>query len=145
MNSDWLPPNAARPPSPMSLPPFLELLSGRLQSAAVDLRAQHVAEVGFRLQPALEAVDELAALDWAVLGGDVWQTGGSVPKPTYDNWHADRGPKEDWGAYVRRSADYSRNRITLFDTAQPSGTALFALVPSSEPGYNALMRDRGDG
>src|SRR5580704_9602324 len=92
MNSDWLPSNAARPPWPMSLPSYLELLSDRLQSAAVDLRAQHVAEVGFRLQPALEAVDELAALDWAVLGGDVWQTGGSVPKPTYDNWHSDRGP-----------------------------------------------------
>jgi hypothetical protein len=129
----------------MSLPSFLELVSDRLRSAAVDLRAQHVAEVGFRLEAALAAVDELTALGFAILGGDVWQTQGPAPKPTYLNWHANRGPKEDWAAYGRRAAAHSRDRIAIFDTTQPDATALFVLVPGTETGYNELMGHRGDG
>lgn len=144
MNSDWLPPNAVPPPAPMQLPPFLTDLSDRLQSAAVDLRPQHVAEVGFRSHAALDAVAELAARNLAILGGDVWVADeGSAPEPAYDNWHADLGPQEAWGDYVRRSEAHARDRIMFFDSIQPTGTARFVLVPCSEQRYEDLMAEYG--
>lgn len=145
MKSDWLPPGATPPPGPLPLPAFLALLSHDVQSAAVDLRPQHVAEVGFRLQLALTAVDELAALRLAILGGDVWETaGGSEPQPSYDSWHADRAPDESWDAYVGRSAGHARDRISFFDSIEPEGgSALFVLVADSEEQYDHLMAGRG--
>ncbi len=68
---------------------------------------------------------------------------GSAPEPAYDNWHADLGPQEAWGTYVRRSAAHARDRITFFDSTQPTGTALFVLVPCSEEGYEELMAKYG--
>ena len=142
MNSDWLPPNATPPSAPLPLPVFLELLSESLQSAAVDLRPQQVAGVGFLLHHAIEAVNELAARHLAILGGDVWEARqGSAPQLTYDNWHADRGLHEGWDAYVRRAAAHSRDRIAFFDSTQPDGGALFVLVPSTEVHHEEL-KDR---
>jgi hypothetical protein len=142
MSSDWLPPNATPPSAPLPLPVFLELLSGHLQSAAVDLRPQQVAEVGFLCNHAIEAVKELAALNLAILGGDVWQAAqGSAPQLTYDNWHVDRGLHESWDAYVRRAAAHSRDRIAFFDSTQPDGATLFVLVPSTELHHEEL-KDR---
>jgi hypothetical protein len=143
VHSDWLPPGAAPPPAPLALPAFLEVLSNHLRSAAFDLRSHHVAEVGFRLHPALEAVDELAALDLAVLGGDVWETRGTAAEPTYDNWDVNRAPQEVWVAYVRRAAARARDRIQFYDSLQPDGTALIVLVPSTERRYNELMAMHG--
>ena len=144
VNSDWLPPGAAPPPTPLPMPAFLAVLSQALQSVAVDLRPYGVAEVGFRVHPALMAIDELAALGLAILGGDVWETRDGTEQPSYDNWHADRAAEESWDAYVGRAADHARDRIAFFDSIQPQGgRALFVLVADTEGQYDRLMAGYG--
>ena len=91
------------------------------------------------------AVNELAALGIAILGGDVWETWkGTDPQPSYDSWHADRAPEESWGAYVGRAAAHARDQIAFFDSIQPqAGRALFVLVADSEEQYDHLMAEFG--
>lgn len=139
MHSDWLPPNASPPPGPLALPIWIELLSGSLQAAAVDLRPQHVAEAGFHLEAALAVVDELAVLDWAILGGDVWDIADSIPKPAGLNWAAEKGREECWDEFVARAAADARDRISFFED-QGSLPTLYVLVASTEPQYHDLMR-----
>lgn len=137
MNSDWLPPGAPPPRRPLSLPKFLALLNETLQKEAVDLRAQHVAEVGFAKPSALAAVRALAAAGHAVLGGDVWLRGPAGPRFGGDVWAAKPNPGESWLAFVNRAAALSEEKIGVL-AAHHGSDALFVLTTADEPEFARL-------
>jgi hypothetical protein len=145
LNPNWLPPNAAQPPTPLSLPDWLGVLSDELQFAAVDRRAQHVADVGFPAESALKAVAELERHDLAILGSDVWTERHEREPEIFPSlgWATSRrGPQERWNAYVRRVAALALDRIrsvSVYAHDEGWGSLLFALVSCDEQRSEPLM------
>jgi hypothetical protein len=74
---------------------------------------------------ALRAVNELEALGFPVLGGDVYQLVDEFPEQTYDNWYCDQEPGELDYAFLKRSSEKARGYI---GSCSMSG-ALFSIVP----------------
>lgn len=72
--------------------PSATKVSDQLRSRAIDLRSQGVAEVGFGMQPALDAVTELETHGVAVVGADVWtmQTGNHLQAHAAFGWSTNR-------------------------------------------------------
>jgi hypothetical protein len=127
----------------LQLPAYLDHLSCELRTAAVDLRPRGVAEVGFHLPAALDAIRELEAHDVAVLGGDTWTIRGVGDPEIFPSlgWHAEWGVGEEWQDYVSRAAAYGRDRITSADAYTRDenwGTAIFALVACGQRRYEEL-------
>jgi hypothetical protein len=146
MDSSWLPPGAAPPPSQRALPEFLTVLSLELQDAAVDLRPLGPSEVAWPFASALDAVNAVTAKGYAVLGGDVWvRTPEGAIEPAYENWHADRQAGESWEAYAERAKLHAIDRMSVIETGHTSGnstTALYVLVCAAEARHDRLTADR---
>lgn len=71
--------------------------------------------IGFMREPSLDALDTMQKYGrTAVLGGDVYEVVGGKLKVSYDNWHCDRQPGEDWASYVERSIEHSRGYISSY-------------------------------
>ena len=117
---------------PLQLPAYLTQLTDRIRREAIDLRPQHVADVGFHVQPALDAVGELETHGVAVLGADTWTVrDGEQPRvfPSLGWAVADLAAQEEWQDYVRRAAAAARERIKgadLYARDGGWGTLIFA-------------------
>jgi len=76
---------------------------------------------------ALSALDELAAAEIGVLGGDVYEMLQDRMRPTRDNWYCNRQPGETNGAFVARSITQARDYIRRYSSER--ATTVFAIVP----------------
>ncbi len=74
---------------------------------------------------AIRAINELEALGFPVLGGDVYQLVDESPEQTYDNWYCDQESGELNSAFLKRSSEKARCYIGSYSM---SG-ALFSIVP----------------
>lgn len=74
---------------------------------------------------AIRAINELEALGFPVLGGDVYQLVGEFPEQIYDNWYCDQEPGELDSDFLKRSSEKARGYIGSYSM---SG-ALFSIVP----------------
>jgi hypothetical protein len=84
--------------------------------------------IGFMREPALDALEILRKhRRSAVLGGDVYEVVGGKLEVSYDNWHCDPQPGEDWASYVERSIKHSRDYISNYSCEAEEG-CVFALV-----------------
>jgi hypothetical protein len=78
---------------------------------------------------ALVALEQLAALGVAVLGGDVYAVSGANAESNYDSWYCDREGGELEAAFVERSIAKARNYIANYHA--PPRSVLFAIVPNT--------------
>lgn len=74
---------------------------------------------------AIRAVNELEALGFPVLGGDVYQLVDRSPEHTYDNWYCDQEPGELYSAFLKRSSAKARSYIENYSV----NGVLFSMVP----------------
>jgi len=94
-----------------------------------------IAGVAFTRKDILEALEYLQGSQVAVLGGDVLKIVRGVqrassfwdgkPKPTHDNWAADRRPGEDLMDYVERSIAEAERYIRSYPDPE-DGTILYS-------------------
>jgi hypothetical protein len=83
--------------------------------------------VAFERRFALEAIDALRNMPFAILGGDVYRAGGDGVHLTYDNWYAQRMQDEGFKEFQERSLATASNYISNY--REPAdGTTLYSLV-----------------
>lgn len=79
-------------------------------------------------QAALAALERLATLQVAVLGGDVYAVRGESVESNYDSWYCTRDSGEGKAAFVVRSIAKAKSYIANYKAA--TGSVLFAMVPN---------------
>lgn len=77
---------------------------------------------------ALTALEQLAARQIPILGGDVYQYIEGVIKPNYDSWYCDQLPDESKEAFLKRSIPKAKEYIEVYPIKEPD-KIYFALVP----------------
>lgn len=77
---------------------------------------------------ALTALEQLAALQISILGGDVCQYVDGIIQPNYDSWHCDQLPDESKDAFFKRSITKAKQYIELYQAKKPD-KIFFVLVP----------------
>jgi hypothetical protein len=81
-------------------------------------------------EAALAALEQLSAMEVAVLGGDVLAVTHDNVRHNDDNWYCDRASSELDADFVERSISKARNYITHY-RATGGGSVLFAIVPKA--------------
>ena len=76
---------------------------------------------------ALAALEKLAAMGVAVLGGDVYKISGSDIKSTYDSWSCNRDDGEFEGDFVERSIAKAKSYVSSYQAGAED--VFFAIVP----------------
>ena len=82
-------------------------------------------------ESALTALEQLSAMEVAVLGGDVYEVSNTNAESNYDNWYCNRDSGEAEAVFVERSITKARNYIANYQAK--AGSVLFAIVPSVVP------------
>jgi hypothetical protein len=77
---------------------------------------------------ALAALEQLSAMQVAVLGGDVYAVSGVNVESNYDNWYCNRDGGEAEIDFIERSIAKARDYIANYQAS--AGSVLFAIVPS---------------
>ena len=77
---------------------------------------------------ALIALEQLAAMQISILGGDVCQYVDGLIKPNYDSWHCDQLPEEPKIIFFNRSIAKSKEYIEAYPIKEPD-KIYFVLVP----------------
>lgn len=75
------------------------------------------------------ALDQLASLGIAVLGGDIYVPDGTSFRQNYDNWYCNRMTGESDNDFLARSISTARDYISKYLDAQ----AHYAIVPDIKP------------
>lgn len=79
-------------------------------------------------QAALMALDRLAEIGVAVLGGDVYVSTDQGLESNYDNWYCNKNSGESESDFVTRSVKESINFIANYKMKNPE--VFFSIVPS---------------
>ena len=85
-----------------------------LRAQGVPLHQIGIANVAWPRNAALSLLQVLYGRTIAVLGGDVLRLAAGQPYHTYDNWHTDPHPSEDFAQYAARSQEAAAAYIQAY-------------------------------